>query len=225
MASLADLGPYFAVDSWDSGQGWRRLGTLLAPGPLTERVEHTEHMLARLAGVRPERRVAASTASLGLFARLVSPPLGAVTLGLRAPAMALDSTWWRPVDAGPWPIAADDVTDADDPLTPVLEGPIAALIDAFATAFQLSEIVLRGNAASAVFGALAMLQRSAADRTGRAVRVARDALDAGALRGTGTIVRGQFTRSSCCLYYRLPGGGYCGDCVIPADASLPGSTA
>ena len=26
--------------------------------------------------------------------------------------------------------------------------------------------------------------------------------------------RARFKRTSCCLYYRVPGGGYCGDCVL-----------
>ena len=25
-----------------------------------------------------------------------------------------------------------------------------------------------------------------------------------------------FTRTSCCLFYRVPGGGLCGDCVLAA---------
>jgi len=43
----------------------------------------------------------------------------------------------------------------------------------------------------------------------------------GPLRGSGhlTIHNGRlrFTRRSCCLYYRLDGGGTCGDCPLPAS--------
>jgi hypothetical protein len=35
------------------------------------------------------------------------------------------------------------------------------------------------------------------------------------LRGAGRFARpGLFIRRSCCLYYRIPGGGLCGDCVL-----------
>ncbi|WP_350325223.1 (2Fe-2S)-binding protein [Streptomyces katrae] len=43
--------------------------------------------------------------------------------------------------------------------------------------------------------------------------------DGGALAGTGSFVHEPglgvaFVRRSCCLYYRVPGGGLCGDCVL-----------
>jgi ferric iron reductase protein FhuF len=41
-------------------------------------------------------------------------------------------------------------------------------------------------------------------------------LNTGELAGTGTITSAglDFRRNSCCLYYRLPGGGKCGDCAL-----------
>jgi len=46
------------------------------------------------------------------------------------------------------------------------------------------------------------------------------------LRGTGEFVRSgpggprlQFVRHSCCLPYRVPGAGTCGDCVLTASRS------
>ncbi len=35
-------------------------------------------------------------------------------------------------------------------------------------------------------------------------------------RLVGTMVRSTGRRRSCCLYYRVPGGGVCGDCVFPS---------
>ena len=33
-----------------------------------------------------------------------------------------------------------------------------------------------------------------------------------------------FRRRSCCLYYRVPGGGLCGDCVLGPLAARRGAT-
>ncbi|MES4829184.1 (2Fe-2S)-binding protein, partial [Streptomyces anthocyanicus] len=35
------------------------------------------------------------------------------------------------------------------------------------------------------------------------------------LAGAGTLTGTSFRRRSCCLYYRVPGGGVCGDCCFP----------
>lgn len=84
--------------------------------------------------------------------------------------------------------------------------------------FGVSPKVLRGNAASGLVGALRVL----IDRvpSGAAVELAAALLaDGGALAGTGTFLHEEglgvaFVRRSCCLYYRVPGGGLCGDCVL-----------
>ena len=82
--------------------------------------------------------------------------------------------------------------------------------------------MLWGNAASAVAGGKRVLaeRAPAAGRAGGA-RWPRRLLDAGPLAGTGGLLPPQppdrdwsFRRRSCCLYYRVPGGGLCGDCVL-----------
>ncbi len=82
----------------------------------------------------------------------------------------------------------------------------------------MSPKVLRGNAASGLVGALRVLL----DRVpgGTAVALAAGLLaDGGALGGTGRFIHEEglgvaFIRRSCCLYYKVPGGGLCGDCVL-----------
>lgn len=160
------------------------------------------------------RRVAASTVALGLFSRLVSPVLGAVALEAAVPRISLTSTWWYPADSGPWPLAVDASTDSDAPLEAVLSQTIGPLIERFADGFALSFTVLWGNAAAAVFGAVASLHRIGADPDRRATSLAVAELDRSPLHGHGRISEGTFVRRSCCLYYRVPGGGYCGDCVL-----------
>ncbi|ETB34971.1 hypothetical protein N602_27770, partial [Mycobacterium avium subsp. hominissuis 10-5606] len=41
-------------------------------------------------------------------------------------------------------------------------------------------------------------------------------LDTGIMSGAGTVTGPplDFRRASCCLFYRLPGGSVCGDCVL-----------
>jgi ferric iron reductase protein FhuF len=44
-------------------------------------------------------------------------------------------------------------------------------------------------------------------------------LGSGPLAGTGRRREdGSFVRRSCCLFYRLPGAGTCGDCILDARA-------
>ncbi|MEU1022927.1 (2Fe-2S)-binding protein, partial [Streptomyces sp. NPDC005904] len=57
----------------------------------------------------------------------------------------------------------------------------------------------------------------------RALRLAEALFDHPDLRTTGTLDPAAFRRRSCCLYYRCPGGGVCGDCCFerPPTRSSP----
>ncbi|GAA3997043.1 hypothetical protein GCM10022384_50230 [Streptomyces marokkonensis] len=88
-----------------------------------------------------------------------------------------------------------------------------------------------GNAASALAGAGRELD-GWARRHGRGDTAARArSLTAGLLAhplltGTGTLTGTAFRRRSCCLYYRVPGAGVCGDCCFsrpPGSARPPES--
>ncbi|MGH1563884.1 (2Fe-2S)-binding protein [Mumia sp. DW29H23] len=216
MRELSALGPYFALDALpgDPGaEGWRPLRVLLQPGALEDRVAFTAAYLGRLAGTPVERRVAASTVSLGLFARVLSPVVGAAVLGVRLPPPA--TWWWRPFETGPWPLAVDWSSHEPGETDAV---PLSPWVDRFAEDFTLSRTILWGNAASALFGAVAALRTTRPDLAPAAASYAVAALDREPFAGTGDVVRGRFVRRSCCLYYRVPGGGYCGDCVLaPAN--------
>jgi hypothetical protein len=73
-------------------------------------------------------------------------------------------------------------------------------------------------------GALGSLARAGAVTPDRCADFAMTALADGVLAGSGVVTltgdRLAFRRRSCCLYYRLPGGGYCGDCPLPV-AEMP----
>jgi hypothetical protein len=105
-----------------------------------------------------------------------------------------------------------------------VQGMAEPVAGAFRALFRLSPLVLRGNIASALAGAAGMLARSFPDRAETAGQLTARILALGPLRGTGELVqpdasqpRRFLVRRSCCLYYRVPGGGICGDCVLTPE--------
>jgi hypothetical protein len=202
---LARLGEFFAVEPAPVGDGWQPLTALLDGPFLHHRVVATHLALASRSSADVQARVAASIASLGLFARLLSPTIGALLLDVDAPA----DLHWQERPTGTLPVAAGSWAEPD--LDAVLSDVVAPLAERLRTEHSVSPKVLAGNAASAVFGAL---------RMATLVRPDLDPYDVGAaalahpfLAGTGEPDL-PFRRRSCCLYYRLPGAGTCGDCIL-----------
>ncbi|MFC0039865.1 (2Fe-2S)-binding protein [Actinomadura rayongensis] len=208
------LGPYFAFETDGPEPGWRTLGALFADVPWTAR------RVADVADVlgTEDLRVAASIWQLGMAARLWSPVVGALV----AEGVLLDldpgRVWWRPVASGPLPLripaptvrAGTSTADVADVMTGLLD-PLAALTGRVA---RLAPGLLRGNAASALAGAVRTVSAARPDLAPAAHDLGRRLLGHGTLRGTGTFADGSFRRRSCCLYYRVPGGGTCGDCPL-----------
>lgn len=246
LAAAASAGPYFALEPWTEGTGWRQASLLVSdPAVLADRVACARAVLAGRAGIAAAEvteRVAASIVFLGLASRLVSPSLGAAVLGGVVPYLTLDNLWWLPVDGGPVPLAVRgsgpvtgrEVGDAasgrqlDDAAALLSERCVQGMADPVAGGFQalfrLSPLVLRGNIASALAGAAGMLARTFPDRAETAGQLTARILALGPLRGTGELVqpdtsqpRRFLVRRSCCLYYRVPGGGTCGDCVLTPE--------
>jgi len=239
LAQASSVGPYFTIQPLRSRLQWQPLSALISdPVVLAERVGGARTVLARGAGIavdQVEVRVAASIMFLGLASQLVSPQLGAAVVAGVIPQLALDDLWWRPVGEGPWPLAArpaggtaigqlatsSQLDDAAIMLSEQIErvtGPLAA---SFGSVFRLSRHVLRGNVASALAGAAGVLARAFPQRTVVVARLTERIAGMSPLRGTGRFLqpypdqRGiYFVRRSCCLYYRMPGGRTCGDCVL-----------
>jgi FhuF 2Fe-2S C-terminal domain len=243
LAAAAGAGPYFAIEPRAEGGGWRPASLLVSdPAVLADRVTHARAVIAGRAGLAPAEvaeRVAASIVFLGLASRLVSPSLGAAVLGGVVPYLTLDNLWWRPVEGDPVPLAAGPVTGReiggrpagrplDDAAMLLAERCVRGMADPVARAFQglfrLSPLVLRGNIASALAGAAGMLARSFPDRAETAAQLTARMLALEPLRGTGELVqpdasqpRRFLVRRSCCLFYRVPGSGTCGDCVLTPE--------
>ncbi|WP_308294733.1 IucA/IucC family C-terminal-domain containing protein [Streptomyces sp. JJ66] len=182
-----------------------------AAGPLRSRLA--------LVGARlgaPEPRVAASIAYLGLAARLWSITLAPCVRGEPPPDLSPALLRWDPSHSTPddlWLTPAAPVPPPADPVThlraTVLDAHLVPLLAATRAEVRVSARLLWGNAASALAGALIQLGRPA-----RAETWVADLLAAPPLAGTGQLGPGGFRRSTCCLYYRAPGGSVCGDCCF-----------
>lgn len=103
----------------------------------------------------------------------------------------------------------------------VLTGHLEPLADATRAGCPLAPGLLWGNAGSALAGSLGVLRdwcrtHHRPEAAARALAVTRLLFRTPPLRDTGHFHPGTpfFVRRSCCLYYRVPGGGYCGDCAL-----------
>jgi hypothetical protein len=219
LRAAAAVGPYFVWEPWTPDAGWRPLAELTRPEVVAERVDAARTALITMFGVPAdaiEERVMASITLLGLASRLVSPPLAALTLNGVLPVP--EQLWWRPVPGGPWPIAYRGEATGADFVESVVERWVSPILGTVQERFAVSPQVLWGNVTSALAGAAGLLPGTAFDLVGAC-------LERPPLAGTGTLVKPDpgherrfLVRSNCCLYYRIPGGGTCGDCVLTPEA-------
>ncbi|MEX2982763.1 (2Fe-2S)-binding protein [Streptomyces sp. C36] len=228
LRELAAVGPFFAL----------RVGD--APDDVPDAAEDylpigAEAMRLRVATVAArlgttDRRVAASIAFQGIAGRLLSIGLGsAVLLGEVPDLTAGGGLRWHPARTAPddlWlPAAATapPATPAAQLADGVLHGLLVPLHRATRAVTPVSARLLWGNAGSSLAGSLRVLyswchERGRPQDADRALALARALFEDPLLRDTGTLAAGpggvSFERGTCCLYYRVPGGGLCGDCVL-----------
>ncbi|WP_443049015.1 (2Fe-2S)-binding protein [Streptomyces sp. M92] len=180
----------------------------------------------------PETRVAASVAQQGLAARLWSVTLGCAALHGRVPDLAPRLLHYDPDAAAPddlWlsgvsPLPGDAGTIADT----VLRAHLVPLTAAVHDRYRVASGLLWGNAASALAGAGRELDRWArrngrTDTADRARALTAELLAHPLLARAGTLTGTAFRRRSCCLYYRAPGSGVCGDCCFSRPPEPPRS--
>jgi hypothetical protein len=237
LAALRPLGGFFVLRT--TGVPRRPLPTLAetyaeaASGvyrnPLTFRIHKVADALHA-----PEPRIAASVAQQGLASRLWSAALGCAALYGRVPDLDPRLLRWDPDGSAPddlWltevrPLPADAATLA----ATVLHAHLEPLTAALHTRHRVATGLLWGNAASALAGAARQLDLWARtngrpEAAARARTLTTALLGHPRLAGTGTLTGTAFRRRSCCLYYRVPGGGVCGDCCFTRPPrSSPGAT-
>lgn len=224
LSATCELGEFFEVSAPPRVGEWLPLEALTDPVVLQARVRLTREALAASAGLAPARldaRVAASTVSLGLFARVLAPPLGCLAATGVIPDWSLGSLWWQPVTGATMRLCADPSTGARPAWGAAAEhfaaGVITPLVLPLLAAFRragVSPVVLRGNVASALGGAARMIATVRPDLDASATGLLGELLAQPVLAGTARMVDGELRRRSCCLFYRVPNGGYCADCVL-----------
>jgi FhuF-like iron-sulfur protein len=218
LADVAALGPYFAVGA-GLEPGDRPVADLYSdPGPLSARIAHVRSALDC------DERVAASLAFQGLAAQLGAAPYAAAVLHGTVPALTPGVLHWRRGDDGGWRLGCDPSGVGfvhPEELAALLAGLLVPLVAAVRGQASIAERLLWGNAASTIAAAKRVLATQRPAAAARAAEVARAVLGSGSLAGAGELLaphapdrHWSFRRSSCCLYYRVRGGGLCEDCVL-----------
>ncbi|MEU5460970.1 (2Fe-2S)-binding protein [Streptomyces althioticus] len=233
LTALRALGGFFALRAGEDAD--RHLPTLAqAYGPARPDVHRADPLTVRVGRVAAalrtqEVRVAASVAHQGLAARLWSVALGCAALHGSVPDLAPDTVRWDPEGSAPDDLHLPEVRplpgDAATVAAVVLHGHLEPLSAALRARHRVAPALLRGNAASALAAAAREITRHARpDDAARAARLSRELLAHPLLSGAGNLTATGFRRRSCCLYYRVPGGGVCGDCCFERPPrSSPGA--
>ncbi|MFJ9742098.1 (2Fe-2S)-binding protein [Streptomyces sp. NPDC101166] len=196
--------------------------------PLTLRLRTVAHALRA-----PETRIAASVAHQGLAARLWSVALGCAALYGELPDIDARLLRWDPDGSAPGDLFLTEVHarpgDAVSLAAAVLDGHLEPLSAALRARCPVAPGLLRGNAASALAGAARQLDgwARAHGRDDVAVRgraLTAELLAHPLLADAADLTGAAFRRRSCCLYYRVPQGGVCGDCCFtrPPRSSVRG---
>jgi FhuF 2Fe-2S C-terminal domain len=224
LVDVAGLGPFFAVSTDPAEEVdplWRPF-----PDGIAALIEVTAARLCT-----DEVRVAASTAQLGLAARLWSPVLGCALVHGVVPSLAtLRHRAGAPGVVPLWlpKVAGRRVTGPDEMAAAVYRSVVVEQLEGINSMVSgqtgIAAGLLWGNAASALIGTLRVLAGARPALAGPGRELAVRLLATGKLRGSGTPVGPGlgFRRRSCCLYYRVSGGGLCGDCCLDAPPGRPG---
>jgi ferric iron reductase protein FhuF len=173
-----------------------------------------------------ERRVAASMVVLGYAARLLGPSVAVllrdgILLDLRpsrvrysfVPGRGFRLTLSEPVG---WSGTADALRHRW--CRDVVDDHLHSLVAAVRGVVPVATGLLWGNVASGLAGAVRTVALDGTVRRSSCHSMGLSLLCHGPLRGTGALRDDgdglSFHRRSCCLYYRLPDGGMCGDCAL-----------
>ena len=231
LRQVAEIGPFFALALDPPDPGWIAFADFVADhDAVAAAIAQARARLAAAAAVDEsavESRAAASVWHLGIVARVVSPALAAAALAGWCPR--LDRVQCRQVqsESDPAPSSLAIRTDELDG-TPVagaaagvaaleasvMDSVLAPLTRTVATVGSVSDHVLWGNVWSAFAGAAVMIASARPASGDDAPAIVRALVEAGDRPVPGRYLSGRYRRDTCCLYYRLPRGGLCGDCVL-----------
>jgi iron complex transport system ATP-binding protein len=216
LAELSEVNQYFAIGTGPVDSGWHPVQQLYTDPELLEDI--VERVRMRIGAA--ERRVAASIFFLGFAARLWSVGVGAVVGHRLLPELAAEQLLFCEVGGQIALHVARPIGWQGDDLQPmladtVLDSHLTPLSTALHGLGPVSRELLRGNAVSALLGAAREYDRHrGAPSPGPGWQMARSLSADERLSGAIYFNDTTYRRSSCCLYYRTPGGGLCGDCVF-----------
>jgi iron complex transport system ATP-binding protein len=224
LAQLSDVSPYFAVFTGPMPDGdWRPVAQLYTDQTLlAAAIAATGERIGA-----PDHRVAASTFFLGFAARLWSIGLGGLAEHGLLIDLSPDQLWYHQSGGAvslhlPNPVAWQGRWP-DEGLAPllaekILSGHLTPLTAAVRRLGPISEKLLHGNAASAVLGAARALSRHRGEQLATtpywdlARAVCADERLSGSICFDDADTA--YRRTSCCLFYRVPDAGLCGDCAL-----------
>lgn len=226
LAALSGVSSYFTATVGPiEHDGWQPVARLYTDQTLL--ADAVANVAWRIGA--PDFRVAASTFYLGFAARLWSIGLGALAEYGLLLDLDPDELWYsesglhlsNPV-AWQGPDLQSRLADT------ILAAHLAPLAAAVRRLGPISEKLLYGNAASAVLGAARALHRHRGAALASepcwdlAHTVCADErlTDAVRFNDAGT----DYRRTTCCLFYRTPGGGLCIDCALTHKPNRKGST-
>jgi hypothetical protein len=212
LAEVCSYNGFFALTVGGDAAGWHPVGQSYADG-CADLIDGT---IKRYHSV--ESRIGASLVHLGHAARLWSPVLACV-LGH---GVLPDLTDLQRADEGaalrlPEPVGEPALPSPELLYRVVVQNHMEPLEAGLRV--KLAPALLSGNIASALVGAARALLSARPDLRGPIVDTTESLLGTGRLAGSGTIAGPEvqdldFKRRSCCLFYRLPRGGKCGDCPL-----------
>ncbi|MFI6874521.1 (2Fe-2S)-binding protein [Streptomyces sp. NPDC050400] len=211
LRDVAGLGGFFDLPGTADAAGPRRAASF-ADG-FAERAREVNRRFGT-----SEARVGVSIVHLGLAARLWSPLLACTVLHGIVPDLRnlewVDDTSAIRLQGSPEGRPAGELPDVAVAVYEQVAAPLRELEGTFEV--KVAQRLLDGNAASALVGSAAVLLRARPEARSAVIRLTRDLLSVGRLVGTGSITGPDLTfrRRSCCLLYRAPNGGMCGDCCL-----------
>jgi iron complex transport system ATP-binding protein len=213
LGELSQINAYFALGTGPLDDGWRPVQQLYTDTALLDGI--IGRVQARMDVA--EQRVAASTFFLGFAARLWSIGLSALVghqllLDLDAQQLLFRESAGQIQLHIEHPVAWQGA-DLEPMLADmVLDGHLAPLSAALRRLGPISDKLLLGNAASALLGAARVFDGNAT--AGPGWQLARRLCTDERLSDTIRFDNVGYRRTSCCLYYRAPRGGLCGDCSM-----------
>ncbi|NME77835.1 hypothetical protein HF886_01840 [Rhodococcus sp. 105337] len=202
LEEIATQSPYFAVGTGPAPGPWQPTTALRECAIRDALVSTTADRM-----VTSEPRVAASTVFFGYAARMWSVALGSVTTSGRCIRLDPGMLLWR-TDGG-MQLHLADPRFGGSVAAEVLDAQLEPLIEAWADV--VAPGLMWGNTASALIGAGRVLGPAATPYV--------EAL-LGDPRLRTALDRSTHRRRSCCLFYRTPNGGVCGDCPFPTPPAM-----